>query len=113
MPRKQRTHLEPQGLGADKPMQSESTPRHLTKQEFGRRIYSLMLKKGMRQSDLARAADLPRDSISVYIRGRSLPTPLSLQKLAGALGVKAEDLLPNHVETAIDADAPELEPIFF
>lgn len=85
------------------------TPKHLTKQEFGRRLYKLMVAKGWRQSELARQADLPRDSISVYIRGKSLPTPQSLQALANALGVSSDDLLPNHVENAIDEDYPALD----
>jgi transcriptional regulator with XRE-family HTH domain len=84
-------------------------PEHLTKQEFGRRIYKLMLEKGWNQSELARRADLPRHSISVYINARSLPTPQSLEKLARALGTTADELLPNHVEAAIEADIPSLE----
>src|SRR3546814_4094336 len=45
------------------------TPRHLTKQEFGRRLYQLMLAKNWSQADLARRAELGRDSISTYING--------------------------------------------
>jgi transcriptional regulator with XRE-family HTH domain len=84
-------------------------PKSLTKQEFGKRLYRLMMAKGWRQSELARQADLPRDSVSTYIRGKTLPTPLSLQKLADALGVASEELLPNVVEGAIDEDIPSLE----
>jgi len=86
-----------------------ATPKHLTKQEFGRRLYVLMMKRGWRQSDLARAADMPRDSVSTYIRGKVLPTPQNLQKLAEALGVQPSDLLPNHIESAIGEDAASLE----
>lgn len=67
----------------------------LTKQEFGRRLYKLMLEKMWNQSELARQAGLPRDSISTYIRGRSLPTPKSLQALANAFDMPPEELLPN------------------
>ena len=84
-------------------------PKHLTKQEFGRRVYNLMLKKGWRQADLARALDLPPDSISSYIRGLKVPTALSLQKLAQALDIPAHELLPNQVEHAINEDFPSLE----
>lgn len=83
--------------------------QHLTKQEFGRRLYSLMLARGWNQSELARQAGLPRDSISTYIRGRSLPTPKSLQALAEALGMRPADVLPNATESAIDEDNPALE----
>lgn len=104
MPNRIRTHL----IG-DTSMTPKLAPIHLTKQQFGKRLYEQMLKKGWTQSELGRQADLPRDSISVYIRGRSLPTPSSLKKLADALGVEETELLPNYVESAIDDDTPMLE----
>lgn len=106
MVRNIRTHL-PDGVSSDAPF--DLAPRHLSKQEFGKRVYNLMLRKGWKQSELARQAGLPRDSISVYIRGKSLPTPGNLEALAKALGVAPNDLLPNHFEGAIDADTPALE----
>jgi transcriptional regulator with XRE-family HTH domain len=93
----------------DSPSGSNLAPSHLTKQQFGKRVYQLMLSKGWRQSELARQSGLPRDSISVYVRGKSLPTPTSLAALAKALGVAPEELLPNHIEGAIDADMPAIE----
>jgi transcriptional regulator with XRE-family HTH domain len=92
-------------------MSDDSTlvPRHLTRQEFARRVYSLMLEKGWTQSELARRSDLNRDAISNYTRGVTLPSPLSLQKLADGLGVKPEELLPNHTESAIENDWPSFE----
>jgi transcriptional regulator with XRE-family HTH domain len=84
-------------------------PSHLTKQEFGKRVYRLMIGKGWTQSELSRQSGLPRDSISVYVRGKSLPTPQSLESLAKALDTTPEELLPNHVESAIDEDHPSLE----
>lgn len=83
---------------------SPSTPKHMTKLEFGRRLYQLMIGRGWHQSELARRAGLNRDSISTYIRGSSLPTPLNLQKLAAAFDMAPEALLPNHLEAAIDDD---------
>jgi transcriptional regulator with XRE-family HTH domain len=104
MARKTRIHL-----ATDSASDVKLAPKHLTKQEFGRRLYNLMLRKGWHQSELARQSGLPRDSISVYIRGKSLPTPLSLKQLADALGVTTEELLPNHTESAIDEDMPSIE----
>lgn len=78
--------------------------KHLTRQEFARRVYSLMISKGMFQSDLARAAGLPRDSISNYVRGNNMPERVNLKKLADALEVKPDDLLPNLAEQAIELD---------
>lgn len=105
MPRAVRTHV---GDVSDSPSM-QLTPKHLTKQEFGKRLYRLMTGKGWNQSELARRADLNRDAISTYVRGRVLPTPVSLQALAKALGVAPDELLPNHVESAIDADQPAFE----
>lgn len=99
MPRAVRTHI----VSETKPTM---VPRHLSKAEFGNRLYKLMLSRGWSQSELARQAGLPRDSISTYIRGVSTPTPANLDRLARALGVKADDLLPNVLETAIEEDMP-------
>lgn len=104
MPRKVRTHAP-----GDATPDVRLAPRHLTKQEFGKRLYNLMLRRGWHQSELARQSGLPRDSISVYVRGKSMPTPTSVQALARALDVAPEELLPNHIEGAIDEDTPAFE----
>lgn len=90
-------------------MGSSLAPKHLQKQEFGRRVYRLMNEKGWHQSELARKANLNRAAISTYINGRVLPTPTHLKSLAEALGVQAEQLLPNHAEKAIEDDSPSFE----
>lgn len=64
------------------------------KEAFARKVYQLMLKKGWRQSELAREAGLPRDAVSVYLRAQSLPTKGNLAKLAKALGVEPDEILP-------------------
>lgn len=98
-----RTHL------VNDPSEPGLVPRHLTKQEFARRLYQLMLAKGWNQSELGRQAGLPRDAISVYMRGKSLPTPQNLKALAEAFGISEIELLPNHTEAAIDEDMPAFE----
>lgn len=80
-----------------------------TKAEFAKRVYKRMMDKGWNQSQLARYAGLPRDSISVYIRGRSLPTPQSLQKLAACLGCAPEDLLSLYAQAAAEIQPTRLE----
>lgn len=101
MPNKVRTHMDVDSMSDPK-----LTPKHLTKQEFAKRLYKLMITRGWRQSDLARQAGLPRDSISTYMRAKSLPTPQSLQALAKAFNTKPEDLLPNQLESAMDEENP-------
>lgn len=104
MPPKVRSHLT-----SDAPTPPHLIPKHLTKQEFGKRLYKLMLGKGWHQSELSRQAGVPRDAVSTYIRGKSLPTPVNLKALANALGVSEEELLPNVAEAAIDEDNPAFE----
>lgn len=90
-------------------LDTKKARRHLSRQEFGRRIYSLLLSKGWTQAELARKTGITPDGISNYIRGNILPTPVSLDKLAKAFGVPPEDILPNYIEGAIDT---EVEPTF-
>lgn len=79
-----------------------NAPKDAVKIEFARRLQVAMIAKGLQQSDLARNAQLQlpkgkrfgRDSISLYIRAKSLPGPLHLKALSAALGMKQDDLLP-------------------
>jgi len=84
-------------------------PKHLSKQEFGRRLYSLMMAKGWHQSELSRQSGVPRDAISNYIRGRFAPSPKNLAMLAETLNVEPSELFPNHTEMAIDEENPSFE----
>lgn len=104
MTRAVRTHLL-----TDTQSPATLVPKHLTKQEFGRRLYSMMIGRGWTQSELARQSGLQRDSVSTYVRGKSLPTPLNLEALAKAFGVTPEEMLPNQIESAIDEDNPSFE----
>lgn len=65
------------------------------KRDFADRLRRLAREKGWHQSELARQAGLTRDSVSVYMRGSSLPTGANLQKLATALGISADELIPH------------------
>lgn len=88
---------------------TQLTPKALTRQEFGRRLYQRLIDKEWNQSDLGRAAGLGRDSISGYINGKKFPTPLALQKMADALGCAPADLLPNSMMNAMDDEHPAVE----
>lgn len=109
MTNKVRAYLEEPGR-TDLVTSSDLAPKSLTKIEFGRRLYRLLLSKGWSQSELARRANLPRYAVSVYVRGKSLPTPGNVKRLAAALGVPETSLLPNIAEDAIgDDEAPAFE----
>lgn len=70
--------------------------------DFGRRLGRAIAKKAWRQSDLARHSGVGKDSVSNYINGKSAPTRVSLERMASALGVSANDLWPNYAgEVAI------------
>lgn len=67
----------------------------ISKAEFGRRLYDMILARGWRQSELARRANVQRDGISSYINGKTYPSDQNLVKIARALGVKPNDLMPD------------------
>jgi transcriptional regulator with XRE-family HTH domain len=74
--------------------------------EFARNLLELMARKGVSQSDVARAVwgsatdnrgrDVARnrDRISNYVRGKQLPEPKTIKKLADVLGVTPSELYP-------------------
>ena len=104
MARKVRTHV----MIGDTPT-FNLRPKHLTKMEFAKRVYRLMLNKGWHAAELARQAGLERAAIGTYLHGKTFPSPTNLAALAKALGVTPEELLPNTVESAIDEDNPSFE----
>ena len=106
MARKSRHHLPP-SKGGEKLY--DDSPKSLTKQEFGRRLHAILLERGWNQSEMARKTGVGRDAISTYVRGRSLPEPGTLKKMADALSMDPAELLPNAVESAVDRDLPALE----
>lgn len=81
---------------------SNRTKRNL---EFGKRIYKTVVDMGITQSDLARMSGLGRDSISQYIRGKSVPTPVNLNKLAKALNMEANELYPQYESNAFGTES--------
>jgi transcriptional regulator with XRE-family HTH domain len=71
-----------------------ATPLEQKKRQFGATLQHHILDRGWRQADLARAAGIGPDNVSVYVRGKSMPGPTHLRKIADALRVHADDLLP-------------------
>ena len=91
------------------PSDVDYSQKVLTRQEFGRRLYNFMMQKKFSQSELARASGMGRDSISQYVRGRSVPSPKNLVKLADALDVEVDVLFPNYDAQANAVEQPTLE----
>lgn len=86
-----------------------SAPKDVQRHQFARNLYRRILELGWNQSDLARAADIGRDRVSVYVRGLTFPEPVMLAKLADALDCKPEDLAPSISESAIADELPAVE----
>ena len=83
--------------------------RHLLKVEFSKRLFSKIHERGWTQAEFARNCELARDAISTYVRGRSIPSPQALEKMAAVLNVRPEDLLPNYYEAAQSKQEPTFE----
>jgi len=82
---------------------------YLTKDQFASKLFELMSARGWNQSDLARRAGMNRDNISQYVRGRTYPTPKFLKKLAKALDMAPDALLPNYYADAVERSNPAFE----
>jgi transcriptional regulator with XRE-family HTH domain len=74
-----------------------------TAERFGRNLFMARRRAGYSQEELAARCSLHRTEIGLVENGRRLPRVDTLMKLAGALGVGAEELLrgiewtPSHV----------------
>ena len=62
------------------------------KNQFGTRLKVLRTQKQMTQEELAAAAQISVDFLSLIERGRNSPSFVNLEKLAQALGVPVHEL---------------------
>lgn len=69
-------------------------PQQFIRDLFAQRIRSKMDEKGWSQSELARQAGVGRDLISGYVNAKTLPTRDNAGKLAAALDLPPEMLMP-------------------
>lgn len=76
-----------------------------TKKEMGRRIAAFMERAEMTQSDLARATDIGKDSISQYVNGKQIPGAVNRNKIAMALDVEVMELFPPKFQRAMAHNA--------
>ena len=61
--------------------------------QLGQNMRRIRAKKEMSQGDIARALKVDRGYISNIENGKKNPTIATIQKLANALGVSADELL--------------------
>jgi transcriptional regulator with XRE-family HTH domain len=60
--------------------------------KFGKKLSSLRAQKGITQEDLAEAAGLSVDFLSLIERGRRAPSFKTLEQLSSALSINVKDL---------------------
>jgi len=62
---------------------AKNSPQDLKNREyFSNNLNRVMKEKGIRQIDLHNALEIPKSTITGYVKGRSMPTSGNLQKLA-------------------------------
>lgn len=66
---------------------------HKISAQLGQNMKRIRAKKKMSQGDIARALEVDRGYISNIENGKKNPTIATIQKLANALGVSADELL--------------------
>jgi len=62
-------------------------------EQLGKNMKRTRAKKNMSQGDIARALEVDRGYISNIENGKKNPTLATIQRLANALGVSADELL--------------------
>ena len=62
-------------------------------EQLGKNMKRIRTKKNMSQGDIARALEVDRGYISNIENGKKNPTLATIQKLANALDVSADELL--------------------
>ena len=94
------------GSGGDVPL----SPKQAMTKAFGRRLSRLVFGKGWSQADFSRHTGIPKDSISIYMNGKSMPYPARIEKMARALSVAPSVLVPSFAEASPEADiVPHLD----
>ena len=59
---------------------------------FSKRLKAQMRKAKMDPRSLSRESGVPGDYLSAYLKGKTMPRPSTLEKLAAALGCEVEAL---------------------
>ncbi|MDZ5713556.1 helix-turn-helix domain-containing protein [Jeotgalibacillus haloalkalitolerans] len=78
------------GRGKDTPLQIE------LKKILSTNLKNLMKSSAVSQTDLAMQTEIPRTTINGYVKGTSLPTAESSEKIAQVLNVPIEEFDPRY-----------------
>lgn len=74
------------------PSDSTKMTEEECKREFGLKLQKMIYAKGMTQKKLSEISGITEASISMYIKGRAMPTFYTLDKIAKALKCSVDDL---------------------
>jgi transcriptional regulator with XRE-family HTH domain len=77
--------------------------RHEPQEALGRAIRQLRDERGLKQKELAQAADMNVTAISHIERGRANPAWGTVRRIAGALGVTVSEIAARAERSADDA----------
>ena len=59
--------------------------------EFGMRLYKIMISRGLTEAELSERTGIPQNRISGYITGKNTPSFYKVDKIAKALGCSIEE----------------------
>jgi transcriptional regulator with XRE-family HTH domain len=102
-------HQQTPRAGFDETASLTATPKRAMKEEFARRLHHAMMAKGINQAQLSRATGIGKEGVHYYCAGKNLPGPVNAKKLADALDVPVEKLIPGVLLNATDHQAPDIE----
>ena len=77
------------------------------KMTFGQNLKKILAEKGISQTELAKKSGTSDSLISNYINNKRTPTSKSLNHIATALGVTADELLKGEVDKEVDEEVDE------
>lgn len=67
---------------------AKNSPQDIENREyFSRQLNKIMKSKGIRQIDISNALDIPKSTLTGYVKGRTLPNEENSRKIADLLGV--------------------------
>ncbi|WP_440894932.1 XRE family transcriptional regulator [Amphibacillus sp. Q70] len=81
----------------------ELTPiEEFSKKFFSNRLNQLLIKQNKKQVDLHKATQIPRSTLTGYVKGETLPKPGNVQKIADFFNVAKSDIDPRFSESYPD-----------
>lgn len=97
------------GSGSGGTGTSIAAQKKAMREEFARNLHRALQKRGWMQTELGRHAGIARDSISHYMAGRNMPGPVNAKRIADALRVPLDELMPWISSDPVAGETPVIE----